>query len=728
VTQDPDRLYNLLPAVYRQRDIEQGGPLQALLRVISEQVNVVDSDIAHLYRNWFIETCDDWVVPYIADLIGYQPVNQGDLSAGSVSTALSRILVPRREVAGFIGFRRRKGTLALLEQLAGAVAGWPARVVEFDRYLSVTQSIDHLHQGRARTTDLRSGGALDLLGTPFDSLSHTLDLRRVNSFRTPGLYSVPTVAVFVWRLRIYSVTRALAYLVEEAGDHCYTFSILGNDTPLYNLAAAEADPTDIAGELNLPTPIRRRAFADRTVTAGVERFQASTQYYGEGKSLAIWAAGWAGTDPAKPVPADMIIPADLSGWKYRPRHGYIAVDPELGRIAFPPTQLPGQGVHVSYHYGFSADIGGGEYSRPVILPAKAVIYPVGPEAEFRRIRAAYEQWLKDKPAAGVIEVTDSGVYEEQIHIEVGAGRSLEIRAAPGARPVILLIDWRAARPDALTVTGEPGASFSLDGLLIAGRGIEVRGRMDAVTIRHSTLVPGWALHPEGKPRRATEASLSLVNTTAKIRIAHCIVGQIHVLEEEVDRDPVSISISDSIIDATSRDLHALNGPDLSIAPVVLEIACSTVLGRTSVHAISLAENCIFASEVIVARRQLGCMRFCYVPPGSRTPRRFECQPDLVEKAVAHEAREDRLPDAERDALREAECLRVDPRFITTRYGKPEYCRLSENCAEEIARGAEDESEMGAFHDLYQPQGAANLKYRLEEYTPAGVESGIVYAS
>jgi len=73
-------------------------------------------------------------------------------------------------------------------------------------------------------------------------------------------------------------------------------------------------------------------------------------------------------------------------------------------------------------------------------------------------------------------------------------------------------------------------------------------------------------------------------------------------------------------------------------------------------------------------------------------------------------------------------MRVEPQFVSTRYGKPEYCRLAEGCAFEIKRGADDESEMGVFHDLFQPQRAANLRGRLEEYSPAGLEVGIVYAS
>ena len=77
VTKDkPDRLYELLPAVYRNRDTDRGGPLRALLRVIAEQVKLVETDIARMYDNWFIETCEDWVVPYIGDLVGYQQIHE----------------------------------------------------------------------------------------------------------------------------------------------------------------------------------------------------------------------------------------------------------------------------------------------------------------------------------------------------------------------------------------------------------------------------------------------------------------------------------------------------------------------------------------------------------------------------------------------------------------------------------------------------------------------------
>jgi hypothetical protein len=87
-----------------------------------------------------------------------------------------------------------------------------------------------------------------------------------------------------------------------------------------------------------------------------------------------------------------------------------------------------------------------------------------------------------------------------------------------------------------------------------------------------------------------------------------------------------------------------------------------------------------------------------------------------------------LTDAQKASEKEFVLQRVRPRFSSVRYGTPTYCQLALDCAEEIARGADDESEMGAFHDLFQPQRTANLRARLDEYTPAGMEAGILFAN
>ena len=355
----PDRLYELLPVVYRMRDAEQNFPLRALLRVINEQASVVEDDLERSYNNWFIETCDDWVVPYIADLIGYRPVHDGGdpgESATLEGRRRNRILVPRREVANTLGYRRRKGTLALLELLARDTAGWPARAVEFYTLLGWTQHINHLRPGRARTVDLRDGDALDLIDGPFERTAHEVEVRRVISHRTQGRYNIPSVGVFVWRLKSYSVTQAPAYCLESEAPNCFTFSALGHNTPLYNRPEPEVEPTHIAEELNLPVPIRRRALEERIARRPLKT-RASADYYGKGKSLVIYAPDWPVKGAPQPITRDDVIPADLSLWRYRAQRNQVAVDPVLGRIVFPVQQLPRRGVWVTYHYGFSADMG-----------------------------------------------------------------------------------------------------------------------------------------------------------------------------------------------------------------------------------------------------------------------------------------------------------------------------------------------------------------------------------
>ncbi|NER84104.1 MAG: hypothetical protein F6K42_32100, partial [Leptolyngbya sp. SIO1D8] len=357
---NPDRLYQLLPAIYRQRDLENPlPPLKQLLEVIAEQVDVVEADIDQLYENWFIETCEDWVVPYIADLIGYRVVTAAGLP-GDANTpqgqARNRVLFPRREIANTIRYRRQKGTLALLELLANDVASWPARAVEFYALLGWTQHLNHLNLTRGRTVDLQDAEALAHIDGPFDRVAHTVDVRNIDAPRDPGRYNLPHVGVFVWRLRPYSVTQTPAYCLEEAGPHCYTFSVLGNDTPLFTRPEPEPEPTHIAGPLNLPVPISRLAFT-QPASVGATREQASPQYYGVHRSVAIWAEGWAAAGETGLIPSDRIIPTDLSGWYYRPLPGYVAVDPERGRLVFPPSQLPKKGVRVNYHYGFSDDVG-----------------------------------------------------------------------------------------------------------------------------------------------------------------------------------------------------------------------------------------------------------------------------------------------------------------------------------------------------------------------------------
>ena len=489
---------------------------------------------------------------------------------------------------------------------------------------------------------------------PLRFLAHTVDVRRINSHRTIGRYNIPSVGVFVWRLKSYSVTRSRPHCEENVHPNCYTFSLLGQDAPLFNRPEAETDASHIAEEANVPVPIRRLAFEKHP-----------ERYYGAGKSFAIWTEGWAGFDSTQPVPIEAIVPADLSDWQYAPPLKHIAVDPVLGRFAFPldQDQLPKKGVRVTYQYGFSADLGGGEYARPILDPSPREVETLilkirrirfsKPSSrnlsrwrrrDFPRLRDAISQWQEEKPQDAVIEITDSGVYVEPINLQLNADQTLQLRAADGARPIIRMLDWQTDLPDALTVTMCRGSRFTLDGLLVTGRGAQFHGpERDQpgdprdpicgaeILIRHCTFVPGWGLECDCTPVRDGEPSLELYNIRANVRIEHSILGAIQVHEDEVQTDPIPVSISDSIVDATAPDKEAIGAPGYAVAHAVLTMLRCTVFGIVDVHAVALAENCIFNNCLNVARRQLGCMRFCHVPYGCRTPRRYHCQPDLVRR-------------------------------------------------------------------------------------------------
>ena len=307
-------LYHLLPQVYQRRDADSGYALRGLLAVIEEQRQILSASLEQLYDDWFIETCQDWLVPYLGDLVGYQLLHGYDEAlarghAGGGPPAAGDRTARRR------GAHDRRappqGHARLLEDLARDVAGWPARAVEFRRLLAFDQPV---RLDRSPPADSRPGCAtgssptcadgdrLDLVDGPFDRLAHTVDVRRIDLRHPPAAATgSPQVGLFAWRLRSYSITRAPAYCDDRDRTH-YTFSILGNDTPLVTEAVlrAGADPHRRRDQRARPSSAAGR-FDERTgaTTTGRRRACAS------------------GSRTRKPVPLSAIVPADLSGWALR---------------------------------------------------------------------------------------------------------------------------------------------------------------------------------------------------------------------------------------------------------------------------------------------------------------------------------------------------------------------------------------------------------------------------
>jgi hypothetical protein len=335
--------------------------------------------------------------------------------------------------------------------------------------------------------------------------------------------------------------------------------------------------------------------------------------------------------------------------------------------------------------------------------------------------------LRKAPPDAVIEIQDSQVYVEQISVSLKAKQTLQLRGANRTRPVVRILDWKTSQPDNLSVSGESGSYFTIDGLLITGRGMEVEGSVSGVTIRHSTLVPGWGLECNCEPHRTDDPSLVLIDSPACLTVEHSIIGAIQVDRDEVKLDPLLIHLSDSILDATSQESSAIGAQGSLCAHAKITILRCTVFGQIESRELYLVENSSLMGVLRVCRRQQGCVRFSYITKGSRTPRRYECQPDLVLHAVDALLAKNDITQTEAATLKQSEVLRVEPQFNSIRYGTPTYCHLADACADEIARGAEDQSEMGVFHDLYQPKRADALRTRLAEFTPAGMDVGLLFA-
>lgn len=398
-----DRLYRLLPAIYRLRDAAQGEPLRALLAIIQQELQVVEGDIDALYDNWFIETCQDWVVPYIGDLL-----DVGELDAGSPeSIAASRQDTygqqeRRAYVANTLAYRRRKGTMPVLEQLTQDITGWRSRAVEFGRLVSTTQTLDRTRP-HSTTVSLRVGQGLQQMGTPFEQqAAYSVEVRPVTE---GGRYNVPNVGLYVWRLQSYPLegvqARAVPGPESRLTGQYYTFNPVGpQQVPLFNQPQTKVDILSLASEINVPAILRRPVLADELARSRKLHSQGEVprgiRYFDTDPVMQIFLDG-----QPRPLPPDAILITDLVApedavdpaiasdadalpwlsaseipWDESDRQEpptplahLVAVDPERGRLAVRPGLSPRR-VDVNYFYGFSGDVGGGPYSRLEALPAE----------------------------------------------------------------------------------------------------------------------------------------------------------------------------------------------------------------------------------------------------------------------------------------------------------------------------------------------------------------------
>lgn len=717
-----EQLYNLVPAIYRIRDMESNGepgallgdiaqeasaplPLKSLLAILQEQIAVLEENLDQLYDDQFIETCAEWVIPYIGDLVGFQIPH--DSGARSI----------RGDVAYTISYRRRKGTAALVEQLARDVTGWGAHIVEYFASLAMTQQMNRQRPNN-RLVNI-SHDDLTLLNSPFETQVHTADIRHTTSEH--GAYSPTNIGIFLWRLSAYPLTHVPATKLD---DYRYMLNPLGCNTQLFSRASQTALVETLDGsQQSIAMPLTHYLLTHFL-----------NDYYGPNKSLLLIKDGKPVLPDTQQQLSDLFVISDLSDlvddddnivdWANMPQEK-IAIDPVRGRVAFPRNQSAPQDVHSNYYYGFSANIGGGEYRRIDSFTTLAPVIEVSSQGT-QTIQSMLETLLKQ--GDGVVEIADSGRYDETLHIHVGMNQRIELRASDAHRPLLMLeheMEEKSSEdvfdgiediedeedfdvPEFI-VRGEDGSQVTLNGLLISGGPLRIRGNIARVTLNHCTLVPGLSLSEDGTPHYAGEASIIVEAENVSLVIDSCIVGPLQVAQG------ANVRIVNSIVDANDETFlayAAVENEDSEDSDEVeltlggsLSVENSTIIGIVRTCLLSMASNTIFLGAspdeedvqtwgmepLYVQRIQEGGVRYSYIPTGARVPRRYKCQPAQ-------------------------ETQNMDRVHLTSfRYGDAGYGQLSKRCPESITQGADDGAEMGVFHLLYQPQREANLMLRLSEY-------------
>ncbi len=692
-----DKLWSLIPGVYRYLDPTssdgQTGPLREIANRIGAQVAVVRRSIDRMWQDQSIETCDDWVIPYLAALLKVQLPAVGQ----------------RRALARAMHYRRQKGTLSALEETAFGVTGWTVKATELYRRLGRTRhALDpalgwplakrdasgpslRVSSGLVgRRTGTAIGGFADLRNvygasrsqTAFDELFHTADVRAGRG--KTGWQNIPHLGLFLFRLQSVPVDQVTP--VEDArrpGE--LTFDPTGREVPLFVGPPSAFGGGDPGDETQFPVPI------DAPLLFGnLERLYAAVNpadHTVAPNSLRLYETN-SGT-PSLVAVAHVTADPRGAAAKY-------GIDPARGRVLLPAGADP-DALLVGYHYGFSSMIGAGGYDRRVAgQPSSAPATPV-------HVSGGADALVKDATFAGggTIQIDDSLTYREFPDVKIGGdANALVVRAANNRRPVFRA---RHGRRWTWRITGALGADqrgsvLVLDGLLISGATIELAGDFERVVISTTTLDPGgtgrfaWAV--DGQSLVTTLRILGRVRDHA---IKRSIVGAVHA-------DGAKVLVERATISDTIAQVVRPHEPALSVGSGKVTIARATILGGTKVQQIEATDS-LFVGNVRVSDLQDGCVRYSALPRGSVVPRPYEC---VV------------LPGPPEELER--------PIFGSTSFGRPHYGQLRRDVDPRIATGSEDGSEMGAFCMEQTAIKERALLANAEEQMPIGLAPVAVYVT
>ncbi|NNB84716.1 hypothetical protein HI113_01540 [Corallococcus exiguus] len=133
------RLLQLLPGLYTARDSTLADqPLLKLLAVLGMELDAFARAVDQLWDDHFVERAGPQALPLLAELMGARLITDDPR-------------VQRGVVARAVAWRRRKGTLASLEEVLSVTSLWDAEVDESFRSLLETQDLNDLLPWRGRS-------------------------------------------------------------------------------------------------------------------------------------------------------------------------------------------------------------------------------------------------------------------------------------------------------------------------------------------------------------------------------------------------------------------------------------------------------------------------------------------------------------------------------------------------------------------------------------------------
>jgi hypothetical protein len=394
-----------------------------------------------------------------------------------------------------------------------------------------------------------------------------------------------------------------------------------------------------------------------------------------------------------PVARELIVGGDLAN--FSANIGGVAkewvIDPKRGRLRWVGAGAAPQPL-LSYHYGFSADIGAGGYDRSDSLKA-AVTRVISDGGAIQTGVPANPNFL---PPGGVnpdvAQILDSSNYtpidnRDQI-------TRLEFRAANRTRPYLRLThDWQ------LDTAAAGDSELTLDGLWIGSDGnfsVRLLGDYKMVMLRHMTLDPGGA-DASGNP--ILPAPLSIRGNVERLVIEKSIVGPILVEGAGV---LTSLEILDSIVDGQKSA-----APVISVPAGKVTMRSATVFGVVEVEWLDASEALI-TGFTNVTNTQEGCFRFSAV-----VERQDPLNPASPHSRVPHPYESHFVRD-------------FDGAFTSRFFGQSGFAQLSDSAPLFLHRGGENGSEIGAFNSLLNPIKLDSLRAKVDEFAPFGLLSAYVF--